>query len=165
MYENDGQKQNIGILDLITSKHIDLLNSIHGLSFVVIVSSDDFNTLKKKAKKTSLVFGVTVNILGPERDAGQVGDTLLRNRCFLQHPVFLSPGTKYINPQYFYTEGTRDDLRDLIGSAPRTEAEALSRRLQAGLEDVLDSLAEQRQGVDSVRVPLANEILRTKLKP
>lgn len=137
---------------------------MRGLSFAVILSSDDFNTVQKKAKKTSLIFEVSVNILGPAADAEPVADTLLQNRCFLQHPNFLSPGTKYINPQYFYSGGTRDDLRNFIGPASRSEAEALSRRLQDGLEDVLSSLAEQEQHTDSVQVPLANDMLRTKLK-
>lgn len=166
LYDDCGdQKQGIGILDLVTSNYIGLLASIHGLSFVVILSSDDLNTLKKKAKKTSLIFEVSVNIIGPARDADQVADTLLQNRCFLQHPVFLSPGTKYVNPQYFYSECERDDLRDLIGPAPRIEAEALSRRLKDSLEDVLGSLAVQEQSIDTERLPLAKEVLRTKLKP
>lgn len=136
---------------------------MRGLSFAVIMSSDDLNTLKKRTRK-SLIFEVSVNILGPAADADQVADTLLQHRCFLQHPVFLSPGTKYINPQYFYSKGTRDDLRELIGPASRSEAEALSRRLQDGLENVLSSLAEQEQHVDSVQVPLTNNMLRTILK-
>lgn len=161
---SEGQKQNIGILDLITSKYIDLLSSIHGLSFNVVLSSQDFETFNKKAKKTGMVFEVSVNILGPGRDADKVANILLRNRCFLQHPIFLGPGTKYINPQYFYAEDTKDDLKDLIGPASRAEAEALSSRLRDGLEDVLGSLAEQEQGIDNLQLPLANAILRTKLK-
>lgn len=137
---------------------------MRGLSFAVILSSDDLSILKKKAKKTSLIFEVSVNILGPAADADQVAETLLQNKCFLQHPIFLSPGTKYINPQYFYSEGTREDLSRLIGPASTSEAAALSRRLQDGLEDVLSSLAEQEQHVDSVQVPLTNNMLRTKLK-
>lgn len=167
MYEHEDKTQNIGILDLVTSKYMDLLNAIQGLSFVVILSSDDFDTLRGKAKKASTMFGVSVNIIGPARGAEKVADTLLRNRCFLQHPVFLSPGTKYINPQYFYSEDTKDDLRNLIGPASRVEAETLSRRLRDGLEDVLGSLAEymQEQGIDNVGLPLANDALRTTLKP
>lgn len=70
-----------------------------------------------------------------------------------------------MNPQYFYPEDTKDDLRSLIGPASSAEAEALSRRLRDGLEDVLGSLAEQEQGIDNFRLPLCNDILRTKLKP
>lgn len=166
MYDDfRNQKQDIGILDLVTSKYIDLLSSIRGLSFVVVVSSDDFDTLKKKAKKTSIVLEVSVNIIGPERGADQVAETLLQARCFLQHPVFLSPAIKYINPQFFYSGDSRDDLRRFIGPASRIEAEALSRRLQNGLEDVFGSLAEQEHGIDNIHVPLTKDILRTKLKP
>lgn len=166
LYESSGgQKQFIGILDLVTSKAIDLLSSMHGVSFIAVLSFQDFEKLKRKAKKTKIVFEISVNIIGPRRDADQVADILLRNRCFLQHPVFLSPGTKYMNPQYFHPEGTKDDLRNLIGPASRAEAEVLSRRLRDGLEDVLGSLAEQEQGIDHVRLPLCNDILRTKLKP
>lgn len=163
--DSEGQKQDIGLLDLITSKYIDLLSSIHELSFNVVLSSQDFEILKKKVKKTGMVFEVSVNILGPGKDADKVANILLRNRCFLQHPMFLGPGTKYINPQYFYSEDTKNDLRNLIGPATRTEAEALSRRLRDGLEDVLGSLAGQEQGIDNFQLPLVNEFLRTKLKP
>lgn len=162
MCKDCGVQKQIGILDLVTSNYINLLSSLRGLSFAVILSSDDLNTLKKKTK--SLICEVSVNILGTAADADQVGDILLQNRCFLQHPVFLSTGTKYINPQYFYPKGTRDDLRELIGPASSSEAKALSTRLQDGLEDVLSSLAEQEQHVDSVQVPLTNNMLRTKLK-
>lgn len=146
---------------------MDLLNSIQGLSFVVVLSSDDFDTLRKKTKKTSIIFGVSVNIIGPAKDAEKVADTLLRNRCFLQHPIFLDPGTKYMNPQYFYSNDKKYDLSNFIGPASRAEAETLSRRLRDGLEDVLGSLAEnmQEQGIDNVRLPLANDVLRTTLKP
>lgn len=165
-YDNSGaQKQDIGILDFVTSKYIDLLSSIHGLSFVVVVSSDDFDTLKKKAKKTPIVLEVSVNLIGPERGADQAAKTLLQARCFLQHPVFLSRGIKYINPQYFYSGDSRGDLRNFIGPASRIEAEALSKRLQNGLEDVFGSLAAQVQGIDNIHVPLAKGILRAKLKP
>lgn len=165
-YDDFGdQNQDIGILDLVTSKYIDLLSSIHGLSFVVVVSADDFDTLKKKAKKTPVVLEVSVNLIGPEREADQVAEILLRARCFLQHPVFLSPGIKYINPQYFYSGDSRDDLRSFVGPAPRIEAEALSRRLQNGLEDVFGSLATQEQDIDTTHVHLAKDSLRTKLKP
>lgn len=163
-YKDCGVQKQIGKLDLVTSNYVNLLSSMRGLSFAVILSSDDLNTLKRKTKTKSLIFEVSVNILGPAADAEQVAGVLLQNRCFLQHPVFLSPGTKYINPQYFYSEDTRDDLRSLIGPASRSEAEALSRRLQHGLEDVLSSLAEQEQHVDGVQVPLANNMLRTQLK-
>lgn len=165
-YEDLGsQKQDLGILDLVTSKHIDLLSPIHGLSFNVVLSSDDFGTLKKRTKKTPDIFEVSVNIIGPARDAEQAADILLRNRCFLQHPVFLSHGIKYINPQYFYSGDTRDDLRYLIGPASRTEADAHSRRLQDGLEDAFGSLAKREQCVDDAQMPLAKELLRTSLKP
>lgn len=163
MCEDCGAQKQIGILDLVTSNYINLLSSLRGLSFAVILSSEDLNTLQEKTKK-SLICEVSVNILGTAADADQVGDILLQNRCFLQHPVFLSTGTKYINPQYFYSKGTRDDLRELIGPASRSEAKALSTRLQDGLEDVLSSLAGQEQHVDSVQVPLTNSMLRTKLK-
>lgn len=167
LYEHEDKTQDIGILDLVTSKYINLLNSIQELSFVVVLSSDDFDTLPKKAKKTPIIFGVSVNIIGPARDADKVAATLLRNRCFLQHPVFLGSETKYINPQYFYSEDTKEDLSNLIGPASRVEAETLSRRLRDGVEDALGSLAEhmQEQGIDNVRLPLANDVLRTTLKP
>lgn len=165
-YENSGTaKQAIGILDLVTSKYIDLLSSIQGLSFVVVLSSDDFDTLKKKAKKSSLIFEVSINIIGPARVADQVADTLLHHKCYLQHPVFLSPGTKYINPQYFYAEDTKDDLRHFIGPSSMIEAETLFRQLRNGLEDVFGSLAEQEQGRDIIQVPLGNGVLRTVPKP
>lgn len=167
LYEHDDKAQNIGILDLVTSKYITLLNSIQELSFVVVISSDDFHTLQKKAKKAPIIFEVSVNIIGSARDADKVADTLLRNRCFLQHPVFLDSRTKYINPQYFYSENIKEDLSNLIGPASRVEAETLSRRLRDGLEDVLGSLGEhmQEQGTGNVRFPLANDVLRTTLKP
>lgn len=152
------------VLDLVTSKLVGLLISIQGLRFDVVLSSKDLDNLNTKSKKASTVVDVSVNVLGPAESANRVGDILLQHSCFLQHPIFLIPEIIYINPQYFYSGGVKDDLRALIGPAPKAEDQTLSSHLHDGLEDVLASLAEPQEAAESVQNCMRSGLLRTNLK-
>lgn len=150
---------------MVTSKYVDLLGSFQDLSFEVVLSSQSLDSLRTRGKKISTIIDVSVNILGPAEYADRVGDTLLEQRCFLQHPISLTSGIKYINPQYFYCGDGRDDLRALIGPALKVDDQVASRRLHSGIEDILASLAEPEEGTEPEQTSMTTDFLETNLKP
>lgn len=117
-----------------------------------------------------MIVGVSVNVLGPLGLADEVAKILDRQGGYLQHPVSLKTDTRYINPQYFYPDGTKHDLRQYIGPAPTRDTERRMRRLQQELEDAIGSLASSDLdwsylSDDHLLCDLEIKTLRTQLKP
>jgi SWI/SNF-related matrix-associated actin-dependent regulator of chromatin subfamily A3 len=134
----DGQsKKDIGILDLITTGYLRSLQSFSDVVYVAIISLSDLNGIRGRSIAKKTVVDISVNILGPVGLVDEVGDTLEVASAFLQHPVFLEAGVEYLNPQYFYPNNNRVDLREFIGPA-RQDYKALC--ISQGIEDALFSL-------------------------
>lgn len=156
----------LGVLDSVTSKQLGFLQQLPGIQFSVVFSSD----VKPRAKKTATIVDVSVNVLGPLGLADEVAEILDRQGGYLQHPVSLQTNTRYINPQYFYPNGMKHDLRQYIGPAPKRDTEKRMRRLQQELEDAIGSLAGSDLdwsylSDDHLLCDLEIKTLRTQLKP
>lgn len=111
--EHEGSSE-LGVIDLVTERHLDALKHLTGLSFVVVIPSSALESLRGGAKKTAIV-DASVNIMGPADLADQVGTALETASAYLQHPFYLAARIPYINPHWFYLDGVPTDLRHLVG--------------------------------------------------
>ncbi|RYP62194.1 hypothetical protein DL771_009826 [Monosporascus sp. 5C6A] len=129
--------EDVGMLDLITTKHLHSLGTFLELSFTAVIASSNLTNILRKPTHNKAIVDISVNIMGPERIAGDVGDTLANASAYLQHPFFLQIGIRYINPQYFYSGNEKTDLRHLID--PLT-TDPRSMHVSEGIENMLESL-------------------------
>ncbi|OCL05964.1 hypothetical protein AOQ84DRAFT_322110 [Glonium stellatum] len=125
------------MLDLITAGYLHSLRTYSELIFTAVLASSSLNTVLRKPTHGKGIVSTSINIIGPERIADDVGNTLADASAYLQHPFFLHARIKYINPQYFYSENEKKDLRHLIGP-PMASPRFL--RLSEGVESLLESL-------------------------
>jgi len=130
-----GSNGDLGIVDRITASYISSLQHLKDLTFEAVVPVLAVEGLGKAKKK--VVIEISVNILGPESLSNNVGDSLERVSAHLQHPLFLRPGIRYINPHYFYLDREARDLRHLVG--PRV-GDPEAKRISDTVEDALASL-------------------------
>jgi len=142
------------MLDLVTTRHLHSLRKYPGLLFTAILSSSSLNAILRKPNRKEMIVDISVNIIGPERIADDVGDTLAADSAYLQHPFFLPPRISYINPQYFYLRNENRDLRHLIGP-PMIDSK--STRVSLGVENLLESLDDLSQ----IEVPLESHAAST----
>jgi hypothetical protein len=112
---NGTSTEDIGMLDLITTRYLHSLGKFSELLFTAVLSSSSLNIILRKPNHKKTIVDISVNIIGPERIADDVGDILADDSAYLQHPFFLEAGTRYINPQYFYSRNENTDLKHLIG--------------------------------------------------
>ncbi|KAH0537127.1 hypothetical protein FGG08_006060 [Glutinoglossum americanum] len=125
------------VLDLVTTAHLHSLRQFSDLSFIAIVSSSWLSSVPRKATHKKTIINLTVNVMGPEAYADDVGEAVAAASGYFQHPVFLEAGISYINPHYFYPGNQKSDLRHLIGPA-KTDSRVM--RIFDGIENVLESL-------------------------
>ena len=138
MVEANGTRtEYIGMLDLVTTRYLHSMGAFSGLLFTAVLASSSLNSILRKPSGKENIVDISVNIIGPEGVADDVGDTLADARAYLQHPFFLQTGVRYMNPQYFYLENVKTDLRHLIGP-PITDSR--STRVSEGIKNLLDSL-------------------------
>ncbi|RYP79693.1 hypothetical protein DL769_002811 [Monosporascus sp. CRB-8-3] len=127
----------IGMLDLVTTKYLHSLGTFLDLSFTAVIASSSLNNILRKPNHNKAIADISVNIMGPERIAGNVGNTLANASAYLQHPFFLQTGIRYINPQYFYSGNEKTNLRHLI-DPPTTDSRSM--HVSEGIESLLESL-------------------------
>jgi SWI/SNF-related matrix-associated actin-dependent regulator of chromatin subfamily A3 len=137
-----------------------------GLSFTAVVAASSLHNILRKRSNNKPVFDISVNIIGPESTADDVGTALADSSAYLQHPFFLEARIRYINPQYFYSGVDKTDLRHLIGP-PTTNSR--SSHVSEGVESVLNSLydpfgAALSHEDKTVSVTIDERFIRTKLK-
>ncbi|KAK6337076.1 hypothetical protein TWF718_009862 [Orbilia javanica] len=154
-----------GLVDLPTTFRLRQLKDFEGVSLRAIISYFNFNRIPRKPTKKKTRIDITVNIFGPKDLFDNVGDALGKADAFLQHPVFLEPETKYINPHYYYHDDVVVDLGSLVGPMP---ADGRSQRTSQAIEDILESLGQVQLPVSQV-VDLESienlYLVKTKLKP
>lgn len=147
---NGTSTEDIGMLDLITTRYLHSLGKFSELSFTAVLSSSSLNTIPRKSNHKKTIVDISVNIIGPERIADDVGDILADDSAYLQHPFFLETGTRYINPQYFYSRNENTDLKHLIGP-PTIDSKSV--RVSEGVENLLESLDD----LSRLAVPLGSQ--------
>ncbi|KAF3002830.1 hypothetical protein E8E14_006810 [Neopestalotiopsis sp. 37M] len=115
----------IGVLNMADSGALIPLQSLQGVTFTAILTSQAMSRVTKKSGAKTFEMDVSINVMGPEKVFDQVGKRLT---CMqhLQHPEYLANGVKYMNPQYFYRDGRPSDLRSLIGPSPQEKTHSLS---------------------------------------
>jgi SWI/SNF-related matrix-associated actin-dependent regulator of chromatin subfamily A3 len=153
------------MLDLVTTNYLHSLGVFEGLSFTAVISTSSLAKVRKPTRSSTIV-DITVNIMGPERIADGVGATLAHASAYLQHPFFLPTGIKYVNPQYFYSEGEPMDLSHLIGPL---RIDSSSIRVSQGVEKLLGSLDDSSphpalRNNQSVSLAVGNGLFLTPLK-
>ncbi|RYP37998.1 hypothetical protein DL767_002726 [Monosporascus sp. MG133] len=145
---NGTSTEDIGMLDLITTKYLHSLGTFLELSYTAVVASSSLTNILRKPSHKKAIVDISVNVMGPERIADDVGDTLASASAYLQHPFFLQTGIRYINPQYFYSGNEKTNLRHLI-NPPMTDSSFMyiSERIENMLEslDDLSRLAVPRE--------------------
>ncbi|RYP69277.1 hypothetical protein DL770_008287 [Monosporascus sp. CRB-9-2] len=134
---NGTSTEEIGMLDLITTKHLHSLGTFLELSYTAIVASTSLTNILRKPSHKKAIIDISVNVTGPESIADDVGDTLASASAYLQHPFFLQTGIRYINPQYFYSGNEKTNLRHLID--PST-TDSRSMYVSERIENLLESL-------------------------
>jgi SWI/SNF-related matrix-associated actin-dependent regulator of chromatin subfamily A3 len=127
----------IGMLDLVTTEYLHSLGTFSELSFTAVLASSSLHDILRKPTRKEKVVDTSVNIIGPERIADDVGGTLADASAYLQHPFFLQTGIQYINPQYFYPGDEKTDLRHFVGP-PTTDSR--STHVSEGVECILNAL-------------------------
>ena len=123
----------IGILDQIRARQLRSLEKFSSLTFRAICP---ISTLGQASGKKRII-DISVNILGPEDLTDAVGDALAAASAYLQHPCFLDPGVRYINPHYFCFGEELADMRAHIGPA---KTDPKSSEASEELSRLLDSL-------------------------
>ncbi|KAI0376819.1 SNF2 family N-terminal domain-containing protein [Hypomontagnella monticulosa] len=153
------------ILDLVTTTHLNSLQALEDITYEAIISSTDLKKIPRTATRKVVIIDVTINIYGPEDLAERVGDILTKSSAYLQHPVFLLPQIRYVNPHYFYPANEVADLRHLVGPRKR---DSRSARVSQALDTLLDSLGNARNSGDLGRLPseftVENFLRDTQLK-
>ncbi|RYP51600.1 hypothetical protein DL768_003107 [Monosporascus sp. mg162] len=134
---NGTSTEDIGMLDLITTKYLHSLGAFLELSFTAVIASSSLTNILRKPTHNKAIVGISVNIMGPERIADDVGDALVNASAYLQHPFFLQTGIRYINPQYFYPGNEKTNLRHLI-DPPKTDSRSM--HVSERIENLLESL-------------------------
>ena len=160
----EGVDDDFGVLDLVTTSYLCTLRDFRRLSFSAVVSSASLGKIPRKATRKTTIVDATINILGPEELAISVGEALTDASCYLQHPVFLEPGTRYANPHYFYPDDTMTDLRHFIG--PKTD-DSRSARVAQGIGNVLESLSNvpiPGSRECNIETEASNYLVNTRLK-
>lgn len=161
----EGIEHNFAELDVITTSHLRALSIFEDISFSAVIGSASLDKISRKKTKKTTVIDATINILGPEILAGGVGERLADASAYLQHPVFLQAGIRYLNPHYFYFDGIMSDLNHLIGPI---QGDARSSRVSQGIENVLQSLGSARTITNSEEYNVENMtnnfLAATKLK-
>ncbi|KAL2672282.1 hypothetical protein Neosp_012984 [[Neocosmospora] mangrovei] len=127
----DGQK--IGILDQIRARQLRSLETFSNITFRAICP---ISTLGRTSGKKRII-DISVNILGPEDLADEVGDALAAASAYLQHPCFLESDVRYINPHYFCFGEELADMRAHVGPA---KTDPKSSQASEELNRLLDSL-------------------------
>jgi len=125
------------VLDLVTATYLHSLRRFTELFYTAVVSSSWLGSISRKLTRKKTIIDLTVNVMGPENLADDVGEAVAEASGYFQHPVFLEAGIPYINPHYFYPGNRRSDLRHLIGPA---KPDSKSIRVYNGIETVLESL-------------------------
>lgn len=133
----EGIEHSFAELDVITTSHLRALSIFEGISFSAVINSASLEKIPRKKTKKTTIIDVTINILGPEVQAEGVGERLADASAYLQHPVLLQAGIRYLNPHYFYLDGIMSDLNHLVGPI---QEDARSTRVSQGIENVLQSL-------------------------
>ncbi|KAF3316751.1 hypothetical protein TWF173_001414 [Orbilia oligospora] len=154
-----------GMIDFRTALCLRRLQGFDGVFFRAVISSTSFGKIPRKPTKKKTRIDITINIVGPEDTIHRVGDALDEAHAYLQHPVFLESGTKYLNPHYLYDGDIMSDLRHLIGPMPADER---LQRMSQAVENVLESLGEAHLPVSHTTdvESIGNcHLIGTKLKP
>jgi hypothetical protein len=134
---DDTAPTDFAVLDLVTTAYLHSLRQFTGLFYTAVVSSSWLGSIPRKSTRKKTIIDLTVNVMGPENLADDVGEAVAVASGYLQHPFFLEAGIPYINPHYFYPGNQKSDLRHLIGPA-KTDSRAM--RVYNGIETVLESL-------------------------
>ena len=129
--------QDLGVLDLVTASYLHSVHELEGVSFRAVISSGHLNNIPRKKTRKAVKLDITINILGPEDIAEDVGEELGKVGGYLQHPVFLEAGIKYANPHYFYAHDNMTDLRSLIGPVL---SDTKQNRVSHVVEKIMDSI-------------------------
>jgi len=158
--------EEFAVLDLVTTAYLRSLRQFSDLSFTAVVSSSLLGDIPRKATRKKAIIDITVNVMGPEGLADDVGKAVAAASGYFQHPVFLDTRIPYVNPHYFYPGNQKSDLRHFIGPA---KTDSRTTRLSEGIENLLESLGDfpslpvSTQGED-VSLVVNQYLIDTKLK-
>lgn len=94
--------EDFAVLDLITTAYLHSLSQFSDLSFTAVVSSSWLSNIPRKATYKKTIIDITVNVMGPDNLADDVGEAVAAALGYFQHPVFLEAGIPYVNPHYYY---------------------------------------------------------------
>ncbi|KAJ4013298.1 hypothetical protein NW752_007594 [Fusarium irregulare] len=123
------------MIDLITAKKLEVLDRQDRVYTKAVFEARYLNQLR--TKKRNQPFSISVNIYGPQSDAGDIGKRLADVQGSLQHPFYLEDGVEYLNPQFFQLEEETAYMTHLVGL---DESQIQAKALSDALENVLTSL-------------------------
>ncbi|QYS97699.1 hypothetical protein H0G86_004920 [Trichoderma simmonsii] len=152
------------VLDVLTFSYLYALRDIPNLYFNAVISVRDLDRMPHKPTQKQAVINVTINIYGPEKFTEVVGETLASGSAYLQHPMVLESGIRYVNPHYLYPDDITTDLSHLVG--PRM-SDLRATRISQEIESLLSSLevdtisgSQQRD----IEILLGSHLTNTHLK-
>jgi SWI/SNF-related matrix-associated actin-dependent regulator of chromatin subfamily A3 len=140
--------EEFALLDLVTTACLHSLRQFSNLSFAAVMSSSWFSDIRRKKHRKGAIIDLTLNVMGPEDLADDVGNAVAAASGYFQHPVYLEAGIRYINPHYFYPGNEKSDLRHFIRPAKK---DSRATRLREGIENLLDSLGSIQSSPASTR--------------
>lgn len=149
---------------MVTVSYLYILRDIPNLYFNAVISIKELDRIPRKPTQKKAVINVTININGPEEFTERVGETLGSVSAYLQHPLFLESGIRYVNPHYLYPDDIMTDLSHLVG--PRM-SDLKATRISQDIESLLSSLGvdtisgSQQSGVENL---LGDHLANTHLK-
>ncbi|RBR07270.1 uncharacterized protein FIESC28_10769 [Fusarium coffeatum] len=111
-------------------------NKVPQVSFLSVVGVSFLS--RKRSKTNKLTVQGTINVYGPRNLMGEVDRALSDISSFLQHPVFLEPGVLYINPQFFYSNAEKTDLRHLVGPPVEDDTYGTAQAVDGAMEYMED---------------------------
>ncbi|KAL6690984.1 SNF2 family N-terminal domain-containing protein [Trichoderma pleuroticola] len=132
----DASEIQFAVLDVVTISYLNKLYHIPNLYFSAVISVRELDRIPRKSTPKKVVIDVTVNIHGPEDFTERVGETLGSVSAYLQHPVFLESGIRYVNPHYLYPDDIMTDLSHL-SLLSSLGVDTMSGSQQRGVETLL----------------------------
>ncbi|KAK5994916.1 putative ATP-dependent helicase protein [Cladobotryum mycophilum] len=137
VYLEDGES--LAVLDARTASTLNTLGDIPAVTFTAVIKSSVF-AKRHKPVKSSKVFDVTINLMGPRHVVGHVASQLSKVSAHLQHPQWLDDQIEYYNPQFLmFDDVGQHDMNTLIGASNNFSSEN-KMRISAEVDNILESL-------------------------
>jgi SWI/SNF-related matrix-associated actin-dependent regulator of chromatin subfamily A3 len=137
-----------------------------GTSFAAVLETNHLQSQGRRSNSKPLQVEITVNIYGPKSSMDEADQAVSKIEAYLQHPVFLEPGVSYINPQYYYPNSEKTDLRHLIGPVRKIIGLNRSRDIENVMEhlETTENISSQSCRIGGLSEILDRFLLQTKLK-